>query len=378
MRKILMPMFLMTLATACSIPSLDEVLSDTRTDYEKSQSLPPLDVPPDLKTAEPNEANVIPGETTTTTYKDYQNRTRRGQATEAEPATVVIATTPATPAPAATSQPVGEDGGSFVAVRGDKQDIWNRLRDFLAGKGYPLDLDDYELGYMETQWSAPLMQNSLTFRQKFKFYSEAGADAGSIQLYIDHLLQEQVIQGNGNAIWVDRGRNAAAEQLMAGEMNVYFNGGSQPAVQPQVIAAPAVNEPAPEAPVIGRKGLAEIQDIGDGKFLLAIPEEYTLAWRRTGQALQRAGLTINDSDQEQGLYHITARNDRSDAGGWASRLKKLKFWGRDETQNVNYQIALTGVGNKTELVLLDENGDWLSGAMAENILLLIQTQYNKL
>ena len=120
---------------------------------------------------------------------------------------------------------------------------------------------------------------------------------------------------------------------------------------------------------------AEIQNIGDNKLLLAIPEEYTLAWRRTEQALHMAGMTIKTKDQNKGLYEVTYAVEGAAEGGW---LKKLKFWGSDGEEGKPYQIALTGVGNQTELVLLDEKGDWEDPEITQNILTMLQDYYNRL
>jgi outer membrane protein assembly factor BamC len=378
----LLVIFAALLATGCSIPSLDRVLSDERTDYKKSETLPPLDVPPDLSANEPNTAMTIPGETATATYKDFKNQNQPQQTQTPQPAEsaprqqanpAVVAALPAT-----TAAPAASGAGPFVAVRGTRQDIWARLRAFLTAKGYQLDLDDYELGYMETLWSAPQAENGLTFRNKYKIYAEPGGEADIILLYIDNVRQEQAIQGNGNAIWLERGNDSAAERLLAGEMNMYFNGGQQAsAVQPAPVAA--ADSAAPRtAPAPAPAHTAQIQDIGDGKILLAIPDEYTLAWRRTGQALRRAGLIVKGEDQEQGLYQIAYQGTPQEQGGWTSRLKKLKFWGKDQVQETAYSVALTGVADRTELVLLNANGDWEDTETAERILTMILAQYNNL
>jgi len=48
------------LLPACS--SLDKVLPDTRTEYEKAESLPDLEIPPDLTADAINDSMMIPGE----------------------------------------------------------------------------------------------------------------------------------------------------------------------------------------------------------------------------------------------------------------------------------------------------------------------------
>lgn len=373
--------------TACSVPSLDEVLSDKRTDYEKSKTLPPLDVPPDLSTTESDGTMAIPGEgTTTATLKSYENRNKRqGQNTDTAQAQQQQAgnstAIPAAGAAAVPAPALDADGGSFITARGDKVEVWNKLRDFMTGKGYQLDLDDFQLGYMETRWSAPVMDNGHTYRYKFKIYTEASDDPDTTILYIDNEQQEQVVQGSANPVWVDRNKSVNVERMMAGELNVYFNGPQQPVYQQlnrtavTAAPAPAASQTPVPAAIPAHSGQARIQDIGNDKLLLAIPEEYTLAWRRTGQALQMAGLVINGSDQDKGLYHVSYRGAKAEKKGW---LKKLKFWGKDEYNGATYQVALTGVGEKTEIVLLDEDGDWEDSATAEKILSMIQTQYNKL
>ena len=262
----------------------------------------------------------------------------------------------------------------------------------MADKGYQLDLDDLELGYMETQWSAPVSENGHTYRYKFKIYSEPASQPGITSLYVDNEQQEQVAQGNGNQVWVDRDKSGNAVRMMAGDINVYLNGRTQQAYQQQVSSSPAqavtspgteqqtsLSTPAAEpAAVSGQGGMAQIQDLGNNKVLLSIPEEYTLAWRRTGEALQRAGLVINSSDQDKGLYHVTYNGTKPEESGWTAKLKKLKFWGKDKNKGTAYQVALTGVGEKTEIVILDEEGSWADNDTTEKILSMIQTQYNRL
>ena len=325
---------------ACSVPSLDEVLSDTRTEYQKSKTLPPLDVPPDLSTTESDGSMSIPGEgKSTATLKEYENRNKHQSQTVAAGSQAVQQSNNTTAATAAVSAPapvpvLDADGGSLITMRGDKTEVWNRLRGFITAKGYQLALDDNELGYMETQWSAPIAENGRTYRYKFKIYSEAVDQPGVTALYVDNEQQEQVAQGNGNLAWAGSGKNSNAERMMVGDIIVNFNGQTQQQSQPQTTTAAAVASPAAAN---GQGGLAQIQDLGNNKILLAVPAEYTLAWRKTGEALQRAGLAVNGSDQDKGLYHITYRGAREEATGWTAKLKKLKFWGKDEKKGTPYQ-----------------------------------------
>ena len=112
---------------------------------------------------------------------------------------------------------------------------------------------------------------------------------------------------------------------------------------------------------------------GDG-LLLSMPEEFTTAWRETQTAMERAGLVISGQDQSKGAYYITYYDPSSEQKeGW---LSKLKFWKDDAPKGTPYAVSLTGVGDKTELIVIDDKGKWVSNQDAKQILSSIQNQYN--
>ena len=61
---------------ACSkiIPKLDEVIPDNRQDYVKAQTLPDLEVPPDLSTEAIRDRMAIPEGGDSARYSTYQER----------------------------------------------------------------------------------------------------------------------------------------------------------------------------------------------------------------------------------------------------------------------------------------------------------------
>ncbi len=70
--------------SGCSklIPKLDEVVPDTRKDYQKAQSLPDLEVPPELSTEAIKDRMVIPEGGKTAKYSSYQERRAEAQKTQ--------------------------------------------------------------------------------------------------------------------------------------------------------------------------------------------------------------------------------------------------------------------------------------------------------
>ena len=55
-------------------------------------------------------------------------------------------------------------------------------------------------------------------------------------------------------------------------------------------------------------------------------------------------------------------------------LSKLKFWGGGDGQEL--QVSLTGVGAKTEVVVLDRDGRWETGEAATALLTKLHESFN--
>ncbi|MGH8246272.1 MAG: outer membrane protein assembly factor BamC, partial [Gammaproteobacteria bacterium] len=284
------------------VPSLDNVLPDKRTEYKKSEPLPDLEVPPDLTADAANDSMSIPNETEATLSQYQRQRSSPGHQ--------------AVPAAAAPSHP----GEQWVSVRGSRYDIWPRLRSYFQDRGYALELEDAELGVLETGWSEPRAEGESVYRHKFKVFSEPGGEGDITVLFVSDVRQEQFTQENGKTQWLDREKSEFAEKQLAGELNLHFN---QPAV-----AGTAAPSPAPAAAESARSR-AELLNAEDGKVYLAIPEEYSSAWLHTGSALERAGFTVDGKDQAKGLYLITYFEAPAEEEGGKGWLSKLAFWKDD-------------------------------------------------
>jgi outer membrane protein assembly factor BamC len=372
MKQILLILLVLIVAAGCSyIPKLDDVLPDTRTEYKKSEALPDLEVPPDLTAASENQSMSIPGEgqATLSEYKKEKSHRReqtqnRGQVqvqAQAQPERTPQFRQNPMPAPAPEAATPAEN--QWVAVRGSTAEIWPELRQFLAGKGYTFDLDDTELGVLDTNWSGPVSSGGGVYRNRYKVFSEAGSDPGVTVLYVTCESQEQI--GNG---WQDRGEDVMAGKLMVGELNRHFNN-SNMQITPVVAATGAT--PA------SSRGMARIEDSGDGRLILVIPDEFSYAWKQTGNALQRSGLFINKMDQDRGIFTVSyAGSTGKRKKGW---LSKLAFWKSDDnSQGGMYQVSLTGMGKKTELIVLDDTGNWRNDQVANDLLRKIESGYNGL
>ncbi len=345
--------FILTLATvSCSyMPKMDNILPDKSTEYKKSESLPDLEVPPDLTAEAVNDSMSIPNEGAR--KSEYEKRRRGGSASQAGPST-----------------PVPDSDEQWVSVRGNNRNIWPRLRAYMTEQGYSMDLDDAELGVLETEWSDPHLEDGFSYRDKFKIFSEPGAEQSLTVLFITNQRQVLAKRQDGSDSWSDKEKSIVAEKKLAGDLNLFFNGSREAIVS----AGPATGGDVQQNTAPRKQSL--VQSAGDGKDYLAIPEEFTRAWRNTEIALERAGLPIESKDQGKGIYNIIYFDARAgEKKGWIS---KLKFWGgNDAPDGVPYQISLTGVGDKTELVILNAEGEWATDNDALQIMAIIQNHLNR-
>lgn len=346
-------MTLLTLGGCSVLPSLDDVLPDKRTEYKKSDSLPDLEVPPDLTSSSINDSMAIPNEQATL------SQVQRQRANEA----------------AAVSASPDEH---WVSVRQPRAELWPALRGYFEKKSHPIEVDDGELGVLETGWGQPVAADGGVQRLKYRVFSEPGATPDITVLFISSERQSGV-KGEGDAIqWVDAEPMPAADKLVAGELNQLFNGSG---VAAGVAAAPVATAPgaspeampaaAPTAPV---RPSPELKEVEEGRIMLALPDEYSVAWPRTDAALQRGGFFVEGRDEAKGLFLISyfQAQEQKEEKGW---LSKMKFWEDAEEKGKSYQISITGVGKKTEMIVVNEGGEWDSGEDARRILTIVQSQY---
>jgi outer membrane protein assembly factor BamC len=262
-----------------------------------------------------------------------------------------------------------ESDEQWISVRGNNSNIWPRLRTFMSEQGYSLDLDDAELGVLETVWSDAHIEDGFSYRDKFKIFSEPGAEPGLTVLFISNQRQVLAKRQDGTDSWSDKEKSITAEKKLAGDLNLVFNGNREAIVS----STPGGGTQSNASP----RKKTMVETTANGKDYLAIPEEFTRAWRHTEIALQRAGLPIAGKDQGSGVYNITYFD--SAAGKEKGWLSKLKFWGGDEApEGVPYQVSLTGVGDKTELIILNQAGEWETGNDALQIMAIIQSHLNKI
>ena len=141
------------------------------------------------------------------------------------------------------------------------------------------------------------------------------------------------------------------------------------------ISAPTQTQAATTTTTTTTVSQATIETINNNNNLLAIPEEFTSAWAEVDKILKNAEIQINEQDRNPGIFKV----NYSLVGGTQQRglfnmIRTLDFSTSGDSQD--YQVSLTGVGNKTELVILDMDGEWISDEDSNSLLTTIRDHYN--
>lgn len=352
---------IVTAGSGCSklVPKLDEVIPDNRKEYRKAKSLPDLEVPPELSTDAIQDRMAIPEGGQAARYSTYQERrAERKRAEELEQTQ--------------TSAIRLLENEHVLAAEGAPVQVWPKLRAFWQAEGYELELDDVELGIIETSWNE---NESKLARDKFKVFAEAGDGSGTTVLYISHEGQELVPQGE-DLVWQRRPRNVELERTTVERLEQQLNDSPRsglatrapdgdarrPDEDLEAGASSNRTRSAGSAPASGLQ-LAEMVSVGDGKSYLSVAQDFPAAWKSTGRALEQAGVAVKNSDKGRGIYVVQMADAGEDEGGM---LSKLKFWDRGGGEE--YQVSLTGVGEKTEVVVLDRSGRWETSGDAATLL----------
>ncbi len=346
------------LASGCTL------LQEDKIDYRSAQRGNSLEVPPDLTQLSRESRYAMPGEAATAS--GYQ----------------AVAGTPSQAASTAV-QKVGdariERAGNqrWLVVDRPPEQVWDRVRDFWKENGFVLEVDQEQLGIMETDWAENRAKIPEDFirrtigrvidnlystgeRDRFRTRLERGAN-GSTEIYISHRGMEEVYATSqkDSTVWQPRPSNVELETEFLRRLLVWLGNVSEEQSKTAVaVAAPAASSVQPVTI--------------DGAPGLQLADNFDRAWRRVGLSLDRTGFTVEDRDRSQGVYFVrfVAPNpDSSSKPGFFGRL-----FGRDKKDSPTperHRIVVRGNGEQTTLSVQDEQGRPNNSANAQTIIRLL-------
>jgi outer membrane protein assembly factor BamC len=363
-------LLLMTIVGCSS--TLDKTVPESQVDYKKSQTVPSLEIPPDLTTSGINDELVIPetGDNQGTTLSEYDNKPTTGQGLSTRNQAKVLPL-------AKQIQIKHENRTRWLVIQADASVIWPKVKQFWLENGFTLTTEDPRIGIMETQWAenrADIPQDGLrkflgkalgtiysaSTRDKFRVRLERGQDPSTTELYLSHRGAEEVAKGE-EWVWQNRPTDPELETEMLNRLMVFM--GVEPE-QAQTLLTAASQPPSS----VSR---SELTPATTGAVNLILREDFEQAWRHIGLALDRLGFTVEDRDKDSSTYSI--RYIDPEANEKSSFWNKL-FGGKTEPTSQEYFINLLKEANFTRVVVKDNHGQSITSKIAEKILSLLHEQ----
>lgn len=336
-KQIVISTFLVTFFSGCSsLPALDEIVKDNSKKYQKAETMPPLDIPPDLSTSRINDEFAEKDDGAS--YSDYAESANNPLAAKYN---VAPSTKPAL---------TGEGGSRHLIVYGQSAVIWQRMLDFWAENGMNVKRQDQTLGLMDTLEDA----DGYAYRMRV----ESGDLPNTLEMYIgaanfdsneqkNETKLRQLAEYMGTKHRADRQQVAAVQQ--------------QQASQPQAFTS--IN--------------AVIIDEASDHQALMVDRDFDSTWRSVGRIVDSKYFIVQDRERERGVYFVQYLDPFLIAKQPdETLLSKLAFW-QDEMDiapDMFFYIKLVTDIDETKVIILDIDQVRTSLPSAKRLLRLIQEE----
>lgn len=338
---------------------------DTRGNYDKSEeNSRPLEVPPELTRPQGGEGLSMPilGST--------------GQQDTKKP----VVDTKLLPR-STDAKLVQECGVRWLEIQSSPEKIWQDLNGFFRHLGFEIKYKDPATGIIQTGWlenevyvpgnwftRAMNTISSSGLMDKYRVRIERVEGNNAItRLYLTHqgleeVAEDEITRGGEYADlhWQPRVSDPELEAEMMIRFLV-FRGMPEDKAKHEVVNKPA----ATRAEIIKVNGIKVIK----------VAENFDRTWRRTGLAIDRLGLMVDDRNRSEGLYYITISEDfikyRKDEVGVVSSL-----FGKSKDKTLEkFILMIKTEGDHSLLSVHDMDG---KQSVSENAKLLVSQMYQLL
>ncbi len=359
------------IALASLIGCSSSGLGSKRIDYGSGATqAPSLEVPPDLTAPVSDERYRVPqgeGENVAT-FSDYSKG--GASAGQGRGASTVL--------PQVKGARLERNGTQRWLVVNDKpENVWFVVKAFLQENGLTVQNEDQAAGLLETEWAenrAKIPQGGVRKwigkvfdgiyssgeRDQYRVRLERSKDDESTEVYITHRGMEEVLSADQNTSkWQARPNDPEMEAIMLQRLMTRFGGSETRTAS----AAETMTSGSTTADAPGQAGAASLEEIFDGSKIIVINDAFDRAWRRTGLAVERAGLAVEDRDRVKGIYFLRPAKVEK---GW---MDKLMFWEDDADTTRRYRVNIKDGGSKCEVTVTDQEGanNETSGQLLEAI-----------
>ncbi len=326
-----------TILSGCgTFGMLDQIVPDNTMEYRKAETMPPLDVPPDLSSERIND-EIAGNQSGTATFSEFEEAATNPLASKYNIAPVIRASL------------AGEGDNRHLIIPGDREVTWQRLLDFWAEKDRAIKRKDFRIGLMDTEVDSDnyayrlRIERGDTSKIAKVFVGAAGVESNAQK---DEAMLRQIAEYLGGLHQQDKAEKQQVEQS-----------------RPQLVTVNVV-----------------LLDEGNGQQALLIDQDFPDVWQRTGRILDSKGFTVEDQDRSRGFYFVHYLDPFSEVETEEEGIfSKLAFW-RDDAEKAPdeyYYIKLISDAEKTKMIILDADEKRISSATAKRLLNLMQEQLSR-
>ena len=348
-------------------------LEEDKINYKSaSKQLPTLEVPPDLTQLKRDSRYQINGATSASTLAAANAGTAR---------TANDSGTAINQAGEAKIERIGNQRVLSIALSPDA--VWEPLRSFWKDNGFTLNLDQPELGIMETDWAEnrgklpqDFIRNAIgkvfdtlySTGERDKFRTRVERTAKGLEITITHRGMLEVNTGpmGSSTAWTPRPADPELEIEFLRRLMLKLGGQS-------TINAGATNASATATGTMSSaSGIASDVKVTKVNNLPAIEikDEFDRAWRRVGVAIDRTGFTVEDRDRAQGVFFVrySPQGTPDKAPGFFAKLFSTE---KATPSLAKYRIAITSKGDLSTVVIQAADGLPETSVNGEKIIKLL-------
>ncbi len=348
------PLRAATLLLALSLAgcsSIDHAISGDKVDYRtRASKTEPLDVPPDLtQLARDGRYQPQSGVVSAAAMK------QGGAAPQAAPGVSLVA-------PAALGElRIERQGNSrWLVSTLPPETLYPLLRSFWLERGFVLDVDNAQIGVMETAWAENRAKIPMDFirstigRAFDNLYSTGERDryrtrvertASGSEVYISHrgMVEVYADARRESTIWQPRPTDPELEAEFLTRVMVKL-GSKEDSARTAVAAAAAAPAKARTATVAATA-------------TMEIDESFDRAWRQVGLALDRSGFTVEDRDRTAGLYFVRYIDPKLAGKEEPNFFMKFFAGEKDLTRAQRYRVLIKTAGTKSLVSVQNSAGN---------------------
>jgi outer membrane protein assembly factor BamC len=321
--------------TGAGCNAIDQIVPDNTTEYRRAETMPPLDIPPDLSTEQINDEVAGDRQKNAATYSEYEEAANNPLASK-------YGVTPETK-PSLS----GEGENRHLVIPTEREETWQRLLDFWEQKSVEIKRKDLRIGLMDT---------------------DVGSDDYAYRLRVERGDTSKItlVYVGGTGAENNPQKNEAMLRQIADFLGALYQEDQQEiaeieASQPQVASVKTA-----------------LLDDAEGQQTLVVEQDYADVWNRVDRILDSKGFNVEDRDRSRGVYLVQYIDpfNKPEEEGW---MDGVAFWRDDVEQSPEeyYYIKLISDAENTNIVILDAEEVRTSSDTARRLLALMQEQLSQ-